>query len=36
MESLLASGGEISWMTPLGTRSMQAKKLLALLAEQLP
>jgi len=36
MESLLASGGEISWMTPLGTRSMRAEKLLTMMAEQLP
>ncbi|MDY6914433.1 MAG: chromosomal replication initiator protein DnaA [Planctomycetota bacterium] len=34
MEALLARCGELSWMTPMGGRSMPAKKLVELLSEQ--
>ncbi|MCK4276220.1 MAG: chromosomal replication initiator protein DnaA [Phycisphaerae bacterium] len=34
MESLLAAGGTLTWMTPLGTRSVRAKEVVELLQEQ--
>ncbi len=35
MERLLASGGEVTWLNPMGPRSMLASKLIELLTEQI-
>ena len=35
MEKLLAEDGQVSWMSPMGTRSLLATKLVELLTEQI-
>ena len=34
MESLLAKRGQVTWRTPAGSKSMEARKLIELLSEQ--
>jgi len=35
LDKVLADDGSVTWMTPMGARSMPAKQLLALLSEQI-
>jgi len=35
MEKLLSEDGELKWMTPMGAKTMKARKLLSMLDEQI-